>query len=337
MTDRAPGSDDWTELRSFWEVAVTSNVTRAAERLGISQPTLSRRISRLERRLGVALVVRTTRGSTLTTAGEQLRTELEPMARAAAAAVAAVSARPELIGPAVAACYGLDHSGFMHLLSERWPAAEWTSTGGGFADLLRSVASGPATVFAGVRLPMVTVPGLVGVDVMLVGRVRMWVALSTRHPLAAAEEVSMAQLADEPWIGPAEEDVLQALRAVCRLRGFDPRVVHRTRDDGTTRGLLAADMGIALASPASRHRDRGEVRITGVPCRDAPMMDVVVAVPGHGRAAIPVEVLHAEVRRWYLGRIAAQPRYQAWIDGHDDPFPAQPRPVRLDVPADPYP
>ena len=59
-------------LRSFLVVAQESSITRAATRLHLTQQTLSQQIQNLERALGVTLLVRTSRGVTLTAAGEQL-------------------------------------------------------------------------------------------------------------------------------------------------------------------------------------------------------------------------------------------------------------------------
>jgi DNA-binding transcriptional LysR family regulator len=60
------------ELRYFRAVAEDLNITRAAERLGIAQPPLSRAMRQLERRLGVDLFDRTEPRLSLTEAGETL-------------------------------------------------------------------------------------------------------------------------------------------------------------------------------------------------------------------------------------------------------------------------
>lgn len=61
-----------TELNYFLEVANTSNISRAAERLGISQPTLSLAIRRLEDSVGTPLLIRTKAGVQLTKGGQKL-------------------------------------------------------------------------------------------------------------------------------------------------------------------------------------------------------------------------------------------------------------------------
>ncbi|NEX61789.1 LysR family transcriptional regulator [Noviherbaspirillum galbum] len=65
------------QLRTFLAVAKTGHLTKAAEKLHISQPAVSKQIRALEEELGVALFVRTPTGSPLTKAGELLLPQAE--------------------------------------------------------------------------------------------------------------------------------------------------------------------------------------------------------------------------------------------------------------------
>lgn len=62
-----------TDLKYFIELSQTLHLTRAAERLAVTQPTLSHSLKRLENEIGCELFVRSKKGLTLTSAGERLK------------------------------------------------------------------------------------------------------------------------------------------------------------------------------------------------------------------------------------------------------------------------
>ena len=77
---------EWDAIRVFLMVAERASFSRAARELGISQPTVSRRVDDLEQALGVRLLVRRARGALPTPAGEQLLVQARRMADGASAA-----------------------------------------------------------------------------------------------------------------------------------------------------------------------------------------------------------------------------------------------------------
>src|SRR6185437_7647292 len=72
---------DTRHLRAFLKIADTSSISRAAESLGISQPTLSQQLLRLEDEVGAGLFRRTARGVTLTDAGRILQEHARQLLR----------------------------------------------------------------------------------------------------------------------------------------------------------------------------------------------------------------------------------------------------------------
>ena len=72
---------DEKDLLIFLTLADTGNLTRTAEKLYLSQPTLSKRLQNMEADLGAALFLRSKQGVTLTPAGEAAREVIQRTAR----------------------------------------------------------------------------------------------------------------------------------------------------------------------------------------------------------------------------------------------------------------
>lgn len=71
----------WADAQTFLAVAEAGSISGGADRLGLGQPTVSRRIAMLEARMGVALFTRSKQGVEPTEAGARLRPAAEQMAR----------------------------------------------------------------------------------------------------------------------------------------------------------------------------------------------------------------------------------------------------------------
>ncbi|MFI5844577.1 LysR family transcriptional regulator [Catenuloplanes sp. NPDC051500] len=74
------------------------------------------------------------------------------------------------------------------------------------------------------------------------------IALPAGHPVAAAPEVTLAELAEEPWILPRAGACLDVSMATCAAAGFTPHVVHSIGDWEGVTAAVALGLGVALVS-----------------------------------------------------------------------------------------
>ncbi|GAA5056450.1 LysR family transcriptional regulator [Nocardia callitridis] len=184
------------ELRYFVAVAEELHFGRAAERLGIAQPPLSRAIGQLERRLGVQLLDRDRRGVALTEAGRVLLRE----AMAALDAVAAVARRTKRAGDTKRSLVLVTKAGASHELLRRLldnyanepdaaPVEVLLCEVGEQAGLLRD---GHADV-ALVHHPYDDLAGFDTENLSVEGQVAI---LPAQHPLAARDQLTLAEVSD---------------------------------------------------------------------------------------------------------------------------------------------
>lgn len=92
---RSLASLDWSLIQAFLAVADTGSLSAAARQLGLSQPTLGRKVREAEAALGVELFRRHPRGLALSETGAEMRAPAEAM-RAAAAQMGLVAAGRDL-------------------------------------------------------------------------------------------------------------------------------------------------------------------------------------------------------------------------------------------------
>jgi DNA-binding transcriptional LysR family regulator len=142
---------DLRQLRYFIAVAEELHFSRAAKRLHLDQATLSRHVRRLEDKLGVKLLDRTTRSVTLTEAGEAFLAKARDVTTAAASAVnaarAAADGRTGLlrVGMMVQVAEPLRSAAF-NLFEERYPDVELTPMSYPFVDPTCGLESGETDV-----------------------------------------------------------------------------------------------------------------------------------------------------------------------------------------------
>jgi len=243
--------------RSFVAVAEEQHYLRAARRLQITQPALSRQIQHLEREVGTALFTRVGRTARLTVAGKVFLDHARRLLdMAEAAATAARRAGEGVVGRLAVgfvspATYSVLPATF-RTFRQRAPdvALELRQlSSGAQAEALRT-----REIDVGLLHPPVEGAPLFGLRVIV--DQPFVAALPSRHPLAGEVSIRPAALASEPFVifprrtGPGLYD---RILGVCQTAGFSPRVVQEAEQMQTIVSLVAAEVGVALV-PASISR-----------------------------------------------------------------------------------
>lgn len=263
---------DTTQLTYLVTLAEERHFLNAANRLSISQSSLSQHIQRIEREVGVRLFNRTTRHVELTPAGELL----VERARAVLAdlEVAFLDAR-ELaqgrvgtlrIGLTGSAIYGLVPR-LIRRFRKMYPEIDIALQ----PELLTSQQV-PALVEGRLDIGLVRPPAAVGGwSVEVIDEEPMLALLPDSHPAAEQESLDLRTLRREQFVmfrGSSESRVNQVVTSACRSAGFDPIVGQNVSMTSAVVGLVSAGLGVALV-PRSVQQVRAEgvayVRIDHAP------------------------------------------------------------------------
>ena len=240
-------------LRVITLLAETGSITRAAAGLGVSQPTLSNQLRRIEKAFGGTLFVRGPDGVAPTALGRHVVAR----ARGVLADMDDLLATLPGSGPRT----GIRLGTHPHILLGEWMRRLET-------ELPRRTVT-TSLEYSGAVLTQQLADDLV--DVVFMGRVATHhappcppgttervvlvepcgIALAAAHPLARRRRVTLADLADETWIPPqgGDDGGTAMLRAACEAEGFTPRFRYADVDHNSMVGFVAAGYAIALVSP----------------------------------------------------------------------------------------
>jgi DNA-binding transcriptional LysR family regulator len=190
-------------LRAFVAVAEDGHITRAADRLTLAQPALSKQLRRLEHLLGAELFVRGSRGTTLTATG----TALLPAARDTLAAwqtaqrrvrTAARAGLPHLTVGFIANAASDHTPAIVRSFNALRPAVRVEMHQSDWEDPSAGLDSGASDV-ALLRLP---IPATDGLRIEPLFDEQRRVAMPSDHPLADKPDLTIDDLLDEPFIAP---------------------------------------------------------------------------------------------------------------------------------------
>jgi DNA-binding transcriptional LysR family regulator len=253
---------DLRQLNYFVAVAETRHLGRAAERLHLSQPPLTRQIQQLEAELGVQLFRRTPRGMELTEAGEELLRDAQNIrSLVAQAAERAQRAGRGQAGRLDIGVYGSAIFGLVPQVLAYFHAAHPE------VELVLHHAQTPQQLPA-LRQRRVSLvfermlPEERDIEVELVAREPLLLGLAEGHPLAARDRIDVVALRDETMLIGTSPSITAMTLQLCRDHGFEPRLAPPASDVVTATLLAAAGLGVTFVPDSMTN-----VRFPGVTYR----------------------------------------------------------------------
>ncbi|MES2437755.1 MAG: LysR substrate-binding domain-containing protein [Verrucomicrobiota bacterium] len=281
--------DDLRILRGFVAVAEELNFRRAAERLHMSQPPLSRMISSLEEQLDAPLFLRNTRRVELTREGRLFLESAREVLEAAAAAGRKIrqqigsQKRTLLVGCTSAAYF----TGFPELMKEfrkRHPDLTVEIMGMSSADQIEALASGRLDV--GFILPPVLHKEL---SLAPFASVRMRLAVPDEHPLAGSgKAVPLENFMNDTFIiheRSKDPGMYEEILQCCMRAGFKPKIRVK-KEDEPCMGLVTSGAGVHFSAATASC-----VRMAGVTFIDLLDRTPKVEIASVWRTTDPCETL----------------------------------------------
>jgi DNA-binding transcriptional LysR family regulator len=309
-------------LRVVQAVAETGSLTKAAARLGVSQPALTAQLARIERVLGGMLFDRGPHGAEPTALGKFIVSRAEALLADMEALVGA--ARQQLAdlepGPAL-------RVGTMPLLMLAG-FVEQLRSGNGYSqistlvepssqDLFGLLVASRIDVALCVRSDDITPGDITGIRLRTLVHEPVLVAVAETHELARRDTIDLAELAGCDWVvqPPRDNPWRQRLLAACYAAGFTPRLRHFTNDTAIARQLVTHG-AVSLADAASRSGDGIAVR----PLAGEPLISELLFATRQGDP--PQETadeLFRAAAAGYLTTIDRNPPYlRRWWNEHPD-------------------
>lgn len=268
---------DIKPLRYFVVLAETLHFGKAAARLHLSQPPLSRQLAALEEALGVKLLERDSRKVSLTAAGERFHADARAILAAVeqAASNAHAAAAGELgtltIGFTMCAAYSVVPR-YARSFTEAWPDVKLRLRELVSSELIEQIGAGH--IDAAIMFPGTSDPTLAS---QRIHTEPLCVALPASHPLACSTELKIDQLAGEAFV-MAAEDAAPSLRAAivghCQSGGFSPEIRFEVQLQQTVLSLVSEGVGLALV-PTSMSRLRLD-NVVFRPLSEAPNIELLL-------------------------------------------------------------
>jgi len=239
------------DLQYLLAVSEAGSLVRAAERLGVTQPTLSKAVTRLEHALRVQLIERLARGVRLTPPGEAVVARLVGIDVGIRDMLAEVrdirqgKAGPVTFGVGTGIPPGFVAAALRPLLAAN--CINVTVVGGQADELVRAVRAGDIEFAVTIAPPQKT--GLAWRELFADPLVPI---AHKGHPLATAAQVSWSELAQAQWIVPVEGSTTKAwFESQFRKRDFEPPTPAISLDSVAGWAGLGATLDLLALLPLS--------------------------------------------------------------------------------------
>jgi DNA-binding transcriptional LysR family regulator len=265
---------DLRHARTFVAVAELGTVSKAALRLHIAQPALSRQITALEQDLGLKLFHRVGRRLALTSEGEQLLDDCRGLLNFAGAigerarllqrgdsGLLKVAASPQHIESV--------QSTFLHLYAQRYPNVEVKLIEAGGVDVMKMLERGEIDL--GQNLAPVVDPDNQRVASLPLQHVDLLAACHLSKMLSETRTIEISKLAPHPLLLLDSSFVFRkSFDAACRLANLKPNIFLESHTPHTLLALAEAGHGVAIIPSQLRIRHH-KLRIVGLTYRGKPL------------------------------------------------------------------
>lgn len=282
---------DLVLLKTLLSVADTGAITEAADRIGVSQPALTRRIQQLEAYLGAKLLVRGRKGTELTEIGQvvvdearQLVLRYEQLRERVAAYQSLEQGTVRIGGGATAVSFVLPPAiaGFQ----ADYPGVRFELKEAGSTEVAADVAGGS------LELGLVTLPVQSrDLDIHPLTDDRIVLVARQDHPLLGRRQVELSDLAGMAFVGfEAGSAIRQIIDAALRAAGVEMNVVMELRSIPAILRMVATTGNLAFVSHLGVE-DQGQVRV--IPVRGLDIQRKLAVITKRGGRLSPAAAAFA--------------------------------------------
>lgn len=237
------------QLQYFLAVAEELHFNKAAEKLCIAQPPLSRQIQQLEKEVGAKLFERNKRNVRLTAAGEYLKKEAGQLFEH----INIINKQICLIDQGIRGQLRIGYVGavmysllprVLKKLRTQYPDISTVLSEMGNETQIAALKSGQIDI-GFVRTPM----ELEHIMVRPICRETFSIIISSDHPLGAQDHIELSDLAAEPFICFSRDcapGMVDRIIGICNRAGFSPNKIHESSQINTILRLVESNLGYSI-------------------------------------------------------------------------------------------